>query len=185
MILTRLEGVLEATHARPRLIIAAHPTGRSGDAFWVVGGRVVDWGPVPGTLEELEQRTRAALARGGRAGELGAHVPPHEVDEVRIVAAYLASHPDLRQLVLEPPPPGDVLGAFAQPANGSSTTSALTASSPTSTDEPGGASRRTRASAIEPRRGEMQALPTRPTTRPSSLTSSPPLTGAEHLSPRR
>src|SRR5205085_414721 len=134
VILARLEGVLEATHARPRLIIAAHPTGRSGDAFWVVGGRVVDWGPVPGTLEELEQRTHAALARGGRAGELGAHVPPHEVDEVRIVATYLASHTDLRQLVLEPPPPGDVLGAFAQPANGSSTTSALTGSSPTSTD---------------------------------------------------
>ena len=50
------------------------------------------------------ERTAAALRRGGRAGELGAHVPPDEVDEVRIVATYLASHPDTPQLVLEPRP---------------------------------------------------------------------------------
>jgi DNA polymerase-3 subunit epsilon len=185
VILTRLEGVLEATHARPRLIIAAHPTKPSGDAFWVVGGRVVDWGPLPSTLEELERRTQAALGRGGRSGELGAHVPPDEIDEMRILVTYLASHPGVGQLVLEPRPPSAVLEAFAQLANGSSTTPAPTAPSPTSTVEPGGASRRTRASAIGPKRGETQVLPTRPTIRPSSLTSSPRLTGAEHLSPRR
>jgi DNA polymerase III subunit epsilon len=98
-ILERLDGVLEAIHARARLVLAAHPTEPRFDAFWLVGGRLVDWGPVP-ELGELKARTHAARLRAGRAGELGAHVPPDEVDEVRIVASYLASHPDTPQLVL-------------------------------------------------------------------------------------
>ena len=49
------------------------------------------------------------MLRRGRAGEIAAHVPPDEVDEVRIVATYLASHPELPQLPLEPEPtPGGV-----------------------------------------------------------------------------
>ena len=133
VILARLDGVLVATHARPRLVIAPHPTDASKrDAFWLVGGRLVDWGVLPGDLEELMARTAAALVRGGRSGELGAHVPPDEVDEVRIVATYLASHPHLSQLSLDPAPgrvelEGLLRGAEAgQPpaANGSSTTSA-------------------------------------------------------------
>ena len=44
VILDRLGGVLEATHARPRLVWLPHPVGSSFDAFWVVGGRLVDWG---------------------------------------------------------------------------------------------------------------------------------------------
>jgi hypothetical protein len=71
------------------------------DAFWLVGGRLVDWGEAPGDGDALEERTQAALRRGGRAGELGAHVPPNEVDELRIVSSYLASHPDTTQLVLD------------------------------------------------------------------------------------
>ena len=66
VILDRLGGVLEATHARPRLVLAAHPVGSSFDAFWVVGGRLVDWGSV-GDADDLERRTAAALARGGSA----------------------------------------------------------------------------------------------------------------------
>ena len=64
VILDRLGGVLEATHARPRLVLAPHPVGSSFDAFWVVGGRLVDWGAV-GDADDLERRTAAALARGG------------------------------------------------------------------------------------------------------------------------
>ena len=91
--LERLGGVLEATHSRPRLVRCSHPTdSSSADAFWMVGGRLVDWGPSPDDADELERRREAALLRGGRAGELGAHVPPDEVDEVRIIAGYLASH---------------------------------------------------------------------------------------------
>jgi DNA polymerase III subunit epsilon len=110
-ILGRLGGALEATHARPRLALASHPTEPSFDAFWLVGGRLVDWGPV-GDGAALAERTAAALARGGRIGELGAHVPPDEVDEVRIVASWLASHPDAPQLVLEPAPGAEALQAL-------------------------------------------------------------------------
>ncbi len=104
VILERLGGVLQATHARPRLVVADHPADPARrDAFWLVGGRLVDWGPLPDDAEELWERTAAALRHDSRAGEIGAHVPPDEVDEVRIVATYLASHPDLPQLSLDPP----------------------------------------------------------------------------------
>ena len=113
VILDRLEGMLEATHARPRLVCVAHPVDPSRrDAFWLVGGRLMDWGPLPDDIEELGERTAEALRRGGRAGELGAHVPPDEVDEVRIVATYLASHPDLPRLALDPAPTSESLAAF-------------------------------------------------------------------------
>ena len=100
LILERLGGALEATHSRARLLLAAHPveTDRR-DAFWLVGGRLVDWGEAPADSGALEERTHAALKRGGRA-ELGAHVPPDEIDELRIVSNYLASHPETAQLVI-------------------------------------------------------------------------------------
>jgi DNA polymerase-3 subunit epsilon len=130
MILERLGGVLQATHARPRLVLAEHPADPARrDVFWLVGGRLVDWGPLPDDRDELAERTEAALRRGGRTGEIGAHVPPDEVDEVRIVATYLASHPELPQLLLHPAPDLDDLrrlcdGQGAGQENGSSTTSA-------------------------------------------------------------
>ena len=102
MILERLGGALEATHVRSRLILATHPVDPDRrDAFWLVGGRLVDWGPAPADSGGLEERTQWALTRAGRAGELGAHVPPDEVDELRIIANYLAAHPDTTELVLE------------------------------------------------------------------------------------
>jgi DNA polymerase III subunit epsilon len=112
VILGRLEGVLEATHARPRMLLARHPTDASADVFWLVGGRLVDWGPLPDDVEELAQRTEAALRRGGRAGELGAHVPPQEIDEVRIIGTYLASHPEVAEVVLEPAPERGALASL-------------------------------------------------------------------------
>jgi DNA polymerase-3 subunit epsilon len=113
VMLGRLEGVLEATHARPRLILASHPTdARRRDAFWFVGGRLVDWGALPDDQGDLAERTARALSRGGRPGEVGAHVPPEEIDEVRLVRTYLASHPGLPQLVLEPHPTLQELWAF-------------------------------------------------------------------------
>jgi hypothetical protein len=110
-------------------VLAAHPSEAARrDAFWIVGGRLVDWGPLPQDIGELRARTAAALRRGGRAGELGAQVPPDEIDEVRVVATYLASHPDLPQLDLEAPPGAEALERFAGQANGSPTTSASPAS---------------------------------------------------------
>ena len=102
LILDRLGGALEATHAHARLLLAAHPVEpQRQDAFWLVGGRLVDWGAAPDDTATLDERSEAALRRGGRAGELGAHVPPTEIDELRIVSTYLASHPETTQVVLE------------------------------------------------------------------------------------
>ena len=96
-LLDRLGGVLRAVHADPRLVIARHPTDARHDAFWIVAGRVVDWGALP-SASEVHRRADAALAAApsGRA----AHVPAEEVDEVRIVAAWMAEH-EPSQLPLE------------------------------------------------------------------------------------
>jgi DNA polymerase-3 subunit epsilon len=177
LVLSRLGGVLSATHARPRVVLAAHPADARFDVFWLVAGRLVDWGPLP-ELEALERRTREALRRVGRPGDVGAHVPRHEVDEVRIVSGWLASHPDAAQLTLEPGPDRERLGQFVSAAaaataaqlNGSSTTSPVVPAGPTATVDPGGASRRTSASAIGPREGDSATLARAPTTRPSQLT---------------
>jgi DNA polymerase-3 subunit epsilon len=112
VVLGRLDGILEATHARSRLIVAAHPARPSFDAFWLIAGRLVDWGPLPDDPAELDRRTRVALVHGRRPGDVGAHIPPEEVDEVRIVATYLASHPATPQLDLEPAPTPDALARF-------------------------------------------------------------------------
>ncbi len=88
-LLDRLSGVLRAVHADPRLLLARHPVKERYDVLLVAGGGVADWGPLPENLEELARRSAAALteARGGRAA-----VKPDEVDEVRIVSAWVAEH---------------------------------------------------------------------------------------------
>ncbi|MFL5827366.1 MAG: exonuclease domain-containing protein [Thermoleophilaceae bacterium] len=86
-LLDRLTGVLEATHARTRLVLAQHPTAERFDAFWIVGGRVADWGPLPDG-DELVERTQRALERARPGGLLA----PEEVDEVRIVSSWIAAH---------------------------------------------------------------------------------------------
>jgi DNA polymerase-3 subunit epsilon len=88
-VLDKLEGVLTATQAAPRLVLAKHPVKERFDAFWILRGRVHDWGPLPGS-EELAQRTQALLERS--PGPARAPLPPDEVDEVRIVAGWLAEH---------------------------------------------------------------------------------------------
>ncbi len=162
VILERLGGAVEATHARPRLVRTAHPTDAGKfDAFWLAGGRLVDFGSLPADVDELAVRTEAALHRVGRAGELGAHVPPDEIDELRVIASYLASHPDTPQLVLDAGG-RDRLRTFAYEGdggeNGSSTISAVKPWGPTDTVAPGSASRRTRARAIGPRSGDCATL---------------------------
>jgi DNA polymerase III subunit epsilon len=86
-VLGRLDGQLRATHSAPRLVLAQHPVKDRFDAFWIVQGRLVDWGPLPGATE-LAERTKAALARpSGRTV-----IPVDEVDELRIVAGWVADH---------------------------------------------------------------------------------------------
>ena len=108
--LERLDGVLRATHSAPQLVLAQHPVKERFDAFWIVQGRLVDWGPLPGT-SDLVERTEAALSRPpGRTA-----IPANEIDELRIVASWVAEHepPTLR---LDPTPEHDVLAAFVAEA---------------------------------------------------------------------
>ncbi|MFL5888858.1 MAG: exonuclease domain-containing protein [Solirubrobacteraceae bacterium] len=120
-LLARLGGVLRATHARSRLVLAPHPHGaHRWDALWLVAGRVADWVPGLPAAGELRARTRDALAAApaGRAGDpsSGAFVPPGEVDEVRIVSGWLAAHDDVPVLELEADPEPAALGAFVRRA---------------------------------------------------------------------
>jgi hypothetical protein len=81
-------------------VLASHPSKPRWDAFWVVAGRVVDWGPMPGDAPDsgecsasgLAARTASALshARGSARPGSAASVPAAEVDEVRIVASWVA-----------------------------------------------------------------------------------------------
>src|SRR5215218_1691549 len=104
-LLRRLGGLLRATHAGARLVLAPHPAKRGRfDAFWIAGGRVVDWGALPGDPAELTARTAAALRAAPRPG-LGGWLPADEVAEIRLVGAWLAAHDppalELDQRVLE------------------------------------------------------------------------------------
>jgi DNA polymerase-3 subunit epsilon len=105
-VVERLEGMLRATHSEPRLVLAQHPVKERFDAFWIVQGRLVDWGPLPGA-SELVERTSAALAR--RPGRTA--VPADEIDEIRIVASWVAEH-EPPALPLDPAPGADELLAF-------------------------------------------------------------------------
>ncbi len=106
-VLERLDGMLRATHSAPRLVLARHPVKERFDAFWIVQGRLLDWGPRPGA-SELVERTEAALSRPpGRAA-----VPADEIDEIRIVASWVAEH-EPPALTLDPAPERDALLAFA------------------------------------------------------------------------
>jgi DNA polymerase-3 subunit epsilon len=91
-LLWRTEGMLEALHARPRLVLARHPVKDRWDALWVVGGRVADWGPLPDDAADLSERTRTAMTAQAPPPGAGVVVPPAEVDEVRIVAGWVARH---------------------------------------------------------------------------------------------
>jgi DNA polymerase-3 subunit epsilon len=104
-LVARLGGLLEATHARSRLALARHPAKKqSWDAFWIVGGSVVDWGPVP-SPHSLVERTELALAERPKARR---SVAPDAVDEIRIVHTWIAAH-DPPLLELDPPPePGEL-----------------------------------------------------------------------------
>ncbi|MEA2388370.1 MAG: polymerase subunit epsilon [Thermoleophilaceae bacterium] len=109
----RLAGQLQATHARTRRVVAPHPAKPRFDVFWIVAGRVVDWGPVP-DAGELAERTRAALSRR-RPRQVGSAVPAEEVDEVRIVHAWLAAN-EPPQLPLDEPPEPERLEAWVAAA---------------------------------------------------------------------
>jgi DNA polymerase-3 subunit epsilon len=89
-LLSRLDGVLRAVHADPRLVLARHPVKDRYDALWVVAGRVVDWGPLPERPAEVAERSRAVLAAVSATERTS--VAAEDVDEVRIASAWMAEH---------------------------------------------------------------------------------------------
>jgi len=115
-LLERLEGGLSTLHARSRLVLAPGPEGQGCDAFWLVGGRVVAWNTAP-AAQELRERTALALGSRPPRGAPVA-VPADEVDEVRIVATWLAAHPGTPALDLEPVPGDEALAELLASASG-------------------------------------------------------------------
>jgi DNA polymerase III subunit epsilon len=107
ILLERLGPFLRAAHAHPRLVLAGEKGVDGVDAFWLVGGRVADWGPVTSPGEVVE-RTEAALRLRAEP-----YVPPDEVQELRIVSTWLDAH-DVDVLDLEPRPSSSALRGFAQ-----------------------------------------------------------------------
>jgi DNA polymerase-3 subunit epsilon len=102
VLLERLGPLLRAAHSHPRLVVAEGPEG--ADAFWLVGGRVVDWGPLG---DDVAERTAAALATRAEP-----YVPPDEVHELRLVSTWIAGHQP-RVVDLAPAPPAEALLSLA------------------------------------------------------------------------
>ncbi|HMJ34729.1 MAG TPA: exonuclease domain-containing protein [Baekduia sp.] len=93
VLLERLGGAMAATHARPRLVLAAHPVEARYDALWIVGGRIAGWAPLT-DADDAWARTEAAL-RGGDGRGLAPCATADEVREIRIATTWLAAHPSL------------------------------------------------------------------------------------------
>ena len=103
-LMSRLGGALRAAHAGARLVTAPHPSDpQRADTFWIVGGRVVDWGPRPAP-GELEARTAAALRDAPAPGGLGGWLPAEELVESRIVGAWIAGHEEVQVTELDAVP---------------------------------------------------------------------------------
>ncbi len=90
LLVERLGGLIQATHAQTRLVLARHPAKERWDAFWIVAGRVADWSELP-EPDELAARTEAALERRPHSARRPA-IPVEEVDEIRIVQSWIAAN---------------------------------------------------------------------------------------------
>ena len=112
-LLGRVDGALRVTHADARLVLARHPARAAWDAVWFAGGRVTEWGPLPGRAD-LEARTERAAGAAARPRAL----LPEEVQDARIVAAWLDAHPDAPSLALRPAPAAGAASAWAEEVTG-------------------------------------------------------------------
>jgi DNA polymerase III subunit epsilon len=135
-LLRRLGGALRAAHAGARVVLVPHPAdaGRA-DVFWIVGGRIADWGPLPDP-EELAARTDAAIAAAPASGP-GGWLPADELDETRIIGLWLAGHEEhARVLELEPRPDQAALAALTAGLTGARPTRAPRAARAAASREP-------------------------------------------------
>ena len=90
-------------------MLAQHPVKERFDAFWIVPAGWSTGGALPAP--------RAGGAHGGRAvAPAGPRADPaDEIDEVRIVASWIAEH-EPPTLTLDPAPEHDLVAAFAAEA---------------------------------------------------------------------
>lgn len=96
----RLGGVLRAVHAGARMVVAAHPSDPAlADAFWIAGGRVLDWVRLPDGAGEVAERTADAVRQAAPRG-IGGWLVPDELAEVRLIGSWLAAN-DALALELE------------------------------------------------------------------------------------
>ena len=100
-LLERLGTAVEATHARPRLVLAEHPDGQRADAVFFVGGRVADWGEVRGP-DDLVTRTQRVLAVAPRPTEVPS-LTAAEAAAARIATSWIVRE-EPRELALHPAP---------------------------------------------------------------------------------
>jgi DNA polymerase-3 subunit epsilon len=85
-LLSRLGGLVRATHSGTRAVLAKHPVKPEWDLFWVAGGRVVDWG----ALSEQRPQLPELADRLASVPSDPPVVKPDEIHEVRIVSSWLA-----------------------------------------------------------------------------------------------
>ncbi|CAB4918613.1 unannotated protein [freshwater metagenome] len=83
VLLARVGPGLARTADRPRLVLADGSGGDRWEVFWLVGGRVADWGPLPG-IDELQARTATALRGTTRPLDAG------EIAAARTAATWIA-----------------------------------------------------------------------------------------------
>jgi len=97
-----------AAHRRPRLVLASHPGVDGWDAFWLVGGRLADHGPLD-DVDDGVARTERALAQAapGRVP----HLAPEDVGTQRIAETWLRDRV-VPTLELDPAPARRRVAAF-------------------------------------------------------------------------
>ncbi len=113
VLLERLGRAVQATHARPELILAPSLPAGQADAVWMVAGRVVRRQAVS-SLAELQEATQAVVARGVRTRG-PQHLTADDVAVARIVSTWcVAQEPPT--VPLDPPPTPAVLRRLAAAA---------------------------------------------------------------------
>ena len=155
-----------------------HPRGeRASTRFWLVDGRVADWGPLGGPTRRGSAPRRAARRRGtrrdhvrcrptrstrcgsSRRGWRATRTPALDLDQRARSASGLRGLPRRRRRASDAASACRGLGDTAG-SNGSS--DATASRRRPAAGRPGAASRRTSASAIGPRRGETTTRPSAP-----------------------
>jgi DNA polymerase-3 subunit epsilon len=108
LLLRRAGPGMRLSPSRPLLVLADSPDGERWEAFWLAGGRVADWGPLP-PADQIAERTAAALRTAG------APLRPRDIAQARVAGAWIASN-EPYSLDLSPPPEAARIARFLERA---------------------------------------------------------------------